>query len=377
MRAAVILWASAWLLYELKWLVQPDKPGVYSIFAEASRHWWSGEPLYVDYPGIDIFRYPPTFAVAFSPFAALPDPIGSGLWNLLSLSLLFWALRLAVARLFPWQWSSREEGWFLVLTLCGTIRGFWSAQSNALLLALLLLACIAILEGKWWCAAFLVAVPMFIKLWPVALIMLLSVYWPRRLPGRVIVASGVLAALPFLTRPWHEVVTAYHGLYQVLVRTAPLRWHGYRDAWTIWEQIAEVDRGWYLVLQGSGALAVLGWCLWQRRVLSSDRHLLTVTVAAWASWQLLLGPATERLTYGLVAPFTSAAVILSFARHRLRGLAVAAWLMTVVLGSGGAERTLLPVFPAAPAIQPAGAAVFAIWLVAFCARHRGSSAEDC
>lgn len=362
MRIACALWLALWALFVLKGVFQPDRRGVYPIFAAASQHWWLGMPMYVRYEGLDIFRYSPTFAVAFSAFGLLPEPWGSALFNLVSLSVLFAGLRMLVHRVFPWSFDLRQEGIFLFLALAGTVRGVWSAQSNALLLGLALFGTAAALERRWWTAAILLTAPAFIKIWPIALLLLLACYWPRQLIPRALAAGAGLAFLPFLTRSWTEVVAEYRGFYAILVATNPVRWPGYRDAWTILEQVVRVDPTLYDALRAAGVVVVLAFCLHQRRRLPAGTHLATATLSAWTTWQLLLGPGTERLTYGLIAPFTSAAVLVAGMAGRLRRTALTAWWLTAILGAGGVERALQPFFPAAPAIQPAGVVVFAVWI---------------
>ena len=85
----------------------------------------------------------------------------------------------------------------------------------------------------------------------------------------------------------------------------------------------------------------------------------------WVGWQLLFGPGSERLTYGLIAPMASWAVIESFDIKRLRGLAVSAWLVTALLGTGAFERAVISLFPYAPAILPSGVVLFLVWLLAY------------
>jgi hypothetical protein len=78
----------------------------------------------------------------------------------------------------------------------------------------------------------------------------------------------------------------------------------------------------------------------------------------------LFGPGSERLTYGIIVPLSSWAVIECFSARRLRALALSAWLLIVVLGSGVAERVLASVVWGAPAMQPLGVMVFLVWLIA-------------
>jgi hypothetical protein len=259
--------------------------------------------------------------------------------------------------------------------LVGSAVGIWSGQSNAILPALVALALAAIVRQQWWTAAWLLAVPVFIKLWPLAIVLLLAACWPRQLIGRFAAACAALAAAPFLTRPFEKVVWQYHEWYASLTGPLQGRWEGYRDAWTIWENLCPlagrctdwqqpVNRHVYLALQLTTVAAVLGWCLWQRRRANmGDGHLLTLIYSMWASWQLLFGPGTEQLTYGIIAPATSWAVLVSFAEKKARWLTVAAWAMLALLAAGDIEKPILAVFPAGRILLPLGVVLFVAWLV--------------
>ena len=63
---------------------------------------------------------------------------------------------------------------------------------------------IAILDKRWWLAAFLLAIPVHIKVWPLAAALLLAACWPRRLAWRLPIAFVAVAALPLLVKspPW-------------------------------------------------------------------------------------------------------------------------------------------------------------------------------
>jgi hypothetical protein len=375
--AAFWAWGVFIVAVSVKTFVEPAKHTVYPVFAQAARHWWHDEPVYADYGrslGLDLFRYSPTFAVAMTPLAALPDRLGGLLWNLLSIGVLLAALQRMLADVLPGSWSRRQMGLFWGLTLVGAARGIWSAQSNTLLISCVLLAASAIARRRFWQAALLLAAAVSIKIWPLALVMLLVPWWPWALGSRFLAAGATLAAVPFLTRPWPYVLDQYRGWAAMLIDTRTLRWPGYRDAWTIWEATgAPPHLDAYLGLQLIGGLAVLAWCLVQGRRNRDVRHRLTSILAAWVTWQMLFGPGTERLTYMILAPVTAWAVVASLARRRGRTLALAAWLMTGPFGMGGLERALEPYSAAATAILPLGALVFAVWLVHNGADRSGAS----
>ena len=422
LRHALALWVILAAAVSVKIVLLGGHRQVYPVFAASSHHWWADKPLYVPYgvaEGIDVFRYSPTFAVAFTPLAYLPESLGAAVWSLASIAILVWAMHVLVRDVLPPPspgkgdrsnlperpsgcfaqigpvpfsptWSPWQERLFLTLTLGGSAVGIWSGQSNALVLALLALGLAAIAHGRWWTASLLLAVPVFIKIWPLAIVLLLVVCWPRQLTWRLIVVCLVLALLPFLTRPPGTVLEQYHGWYVVLSGPLQARNDGYRDAWTFWEQLCPLVHcraNWaglishrvYVAIELAAALGVLGWCLWQGRrnsllvptlrVGTTDiapvrtGHLLTLILSIWAAWQLLFGPATEQFTYGIIAPSAAWAVLVSFAEKKARWLTLAAWTLLALAPAGDIESAIGRIFPASPILAPLGVVLFIAWLV--------------
>ncbi len=409
LRRASLLWVALAVAATGKTLIQGRDHFVYPVFAEASRHWWADQSLYAPYEGLDYYVYSPTMAVALTPLAVLPDRLGGILWNLLSIGLLYWAMRVLVRCVLPGEWSARREAALLALVWVNSVRGVWSGHSNALLLALAVFGLAAVARRRWWRAAALLALPVYIKIWPLALVMLLMAIWPRQLVGRFCAVAAGLAAVPFLTRPWQTVLWQYREWYVGVTQMTAGRRPTLRDFWRAWEVgLGPVGPQVMLAVQLATAAAVLGWCLWQARRGSAGRGLLASVFAAWLGWQLLFGPGSERLTYLILAPAASWAVLESFAQGRLRALrawqriaspmlrselggrgwseakprktvplqvlSITAWLLSGLLGTGAVERAILPYFPAAPMIMPLGAALFVVWLVAY---HWKPSAAAC
>jgi len=233
LRRGMALWIVLTVAVTVKTLVQGDHHSVYKIFAVASQNWWADLSLYQWNEGVDVYRYSPTFAVAFTPFAVLPSRLGNILWNLGSLFLLLWSLRLLVRHVLPGEWTPWREGLFLGLAALISMAMIWVAQSNTLVIALIAFSAVAIVRQRWWMASCLMALPVFIKLWPMALVLLLMACWPRQLTWRFPVPMAVLTAVPFLTRPLNTVWQQYYSWYICLTRFQQGRYPGYRDAWTI------------------------------------------------------------------------------------------------------------------------------------------------
>ncbi len=399
MRLAVLLWIILTVAVCVKTIVQPTRRTVYPVFALGSQHWWQDVPLHATYKGrtdVDLYRYSPTFAIAFTPFALLPDWLGGLFWNLLCIGIFFFSLRRLVEVLLPGAWPPYREGIFLCLALVGSVRGIWAGLSNGLLFAMVIFAAISIMRNRNKTAAWLLAGAVYIKVWPIAAALLLIACWPRRLFGHFVVAIVALALVPYLTRPFGVVNMQYAQWYTSVVEVQQDRWPGVRDFWTVLEYLHL--SGWhplYYIIMFSTAVVACGWVLYQKRRnvgvcffgtgylgtgffgtgdksvpchdTSNDnqamRNLLTLVVATWISWQLLFGPGSERLTYQIISPIATWALVASWGERRGRWMTLPAWLCVGILGTGAVERALLPVWSGANSILPLGAIIFVVWLV--------------
>jgi hypothetical protein len=375
LRRALVLWGVLAVAVCVKTAMLDGENSVYPVFAGGARHWWADKPLYINYHStedIDAFRCAPVFAVAITPFYLLPGCLGAIAWGILNIVLLLWALHVFVRDVLPGEWPPQRESVFLILAMFGSIVGIWSGQSNALIMALIILGLAAVRRERWWAAALTLAFPIFMKVWPIAIVLLLIVCWPRQLTLRFLAVCAVLALAPFLTRPPDIVAWQYREWYAALVSPIHERWPGYRDAWTIWEQLAAVlhceagkitYRFAYMATQLLAAAGVLGWCLWQRRRVVSTGHLLTLILSMWASWLMLFGPSTEQLTYGVIAPSASWAVLVSFAEKKARWLTVTTWAILTLLPAGDIEKVMLGISSAGKCFLPLGVVLFVAWLV--------------
>ena len=174
----------------------------------SSAHWWTDQPLYADYAPLDYFRYPPTFAIVFSPLWAVGPQAGGVLWGLLGAGVFVFGLWRSCAtwRRPPGRRPGKRRSW---PSGAGRPPRSVERESNALAVGLLLLAAAALVRRRWWTAAAVLAGSVLIKLTPLAPALLLCALQPRRLSGRfaLILMAGLL--LPFLTRPPDIVFNHY------------------------------------------------------------------------------------------------------------------------------------------------------------------------
>ena len=205
------------LRLSVKFAFWPEDHSVYYPCYETGGQFWSaGKDMYS--PGVCPvdFRYGPAAAMALAPFAALPTWLGGLLWIWLNLGVFFASLWALMRRILPGDWTPQRQGVYLGLVLLGTARSLWSGQSNLLIFAMVAMAAAAIVENRWWKAAWLLAIPVHIKAWPLAAGLLLSACRPRALAARLGACLLGVAALPFLTKPFALVCQRYYGWFAVL-----------------------------------------------------------------------------------------------------------------------------------------------------------------
>ena len=193
--------------------------GNFEIFRGAARHLAAGEDLYAEYPAehTDRFKYSPTFALLFTPFAWLPWPLALFLWSALGSLLLF----AAVERVLP----ARQATLVMSLLVLELLRGMQNAQSNALVAALIVLAFGMLERRHVWRAALAVGAGACVKIFPLAA---LAFAIPRRRATQTGLAAGVVGAalvlLPLLVVSPTGLAAQYSSWRAVEAIDVPERW---------------------------------------------------------------------------------------------------------------------------------------------------------
>lgn len=282
--------------------LKPNSNTLYKVFRAGGARWLASENLY---PKVDEYIYSPFAAACFAPLALLPDRIGGVLWRLISF--------VAYAGAFAaWLRAERDLprvraglAWIALLPL--SLGDLFNGQANPLVIGLLMLAILlACRQERWMGAAFCVAIPTYFKVYPLALGLLLGVFFPAKFPWRLAAAlAGVFVLSLVLQRPAYALEQYgnwVHSLGQDPRRM--LNYFGtYRDFWLLLRILrAPVSmRGWTLLQAASGAgLAAFLW-LGQRSGWSRDRAAFLL-LSLGTCWMLLFGPATESSTYVILAP---------------------------------------------------------------------------
>jgi hypothetical protein len=166
----------------------------------------SGHDMYAAQPQhhTDLYKYSPSFAVLFAPFALIPFAISLALWDALNALLLFFA----VDRLLP----SRQAAITLALIYLEVLRSMQRSQSNALVTALVILAFLAFERRKQFGAAFSIAVGAAVKIFPLAALAL-AIFYPRRIRFALmmVLAMAIVLALPLFVVSPAELAAQYRS----------------------------------------------------------------------------------------------------------------------------------------------------------------------
>lgn len=169
----------------------------FEIFRTSFHNLVSGGDLYAaSARHLDFFKYSPTFALLFAPFAVVPFWVGVLLWNGANALALYWGLGrvlhgdpLIAAR---------------ALVFLDTVGAMQNVQSNALVAGLMIIACAELDRRREGRAALAVAIGAAVKLFPLVAAAY-AVFRPYRIPRfasyGIAIGLGLLAAPLLVVSP--------------------------------------------------------------------------------------------------------------------------------------------------------------------------------
>jgi hypothetical protein len=207
-----------------------------------------------------------------------------------------------------------------------------AGQPGGLVAAAVLLTVAAAAEERWTVAALFAVAGCLIKVYPVAVALLLAVTWPRRIAVRLVVVGLLGLAVPFLFQSPGYVADQYARWFHLLG-------HGDRHDWAlntanrnlsllfrVW--LVPLDRTLHLALQVASAAGAAGLCLAGQRRGWPRRRLLLNLLGLAGCWMTLFGPVVESYTYILIGPTLAWMLLEAWERRRPlldRGLLAVSW----------------------------------------------------
>lgn len=193
-------------------LLGPGHFNNYIIFEYSWKHLRENVNLYAAYPGehYDLFKYSPTFAVLMMPFTLLPRFLGLISWNMLNMLAPVWAIsKLNI--------TQKQKSLVLFIVLIELLSSVQNAQSNGIMLALIIGAFACFERNKPVLAMLLICLGFYIKLFAaVAALMLL--FYPKKIKS---IAAGagfvvLLGLLPLAVVSFDDLAGQYTNWLQLL-----------------------------------------------------------------------------------------------------------------------------------------------------------------
>ena len=315
--AAIIFWSIAFLVLCVRTLViKVDTHSVFPVFTSAARNWLNGGDLYVRGRAED-FRYSPIVAAFFVPFDLLPLRVGEFLWRSLNFAVLIGGLLYCCREGLPRRMTLNQKAAVFLLALPMSIGSLNNAQSNPLVMGLMLIAMAAVVEKRWTLCAAAITVATLFKLYPLSLGMLLLLFYPARLSWRLLVGLSVGFLLPFILQRAGYVLNQYAIWVRYL--TAEDRQKGpiadwYRDFRAVWRvYVAPMSMRQYMIVQLTVAAIIAVICLIGRSQHRPMHQRLTMLLSLACCWMTVFGPATESATYILLAPIVAWMLVETYA----------------------------------------------------------------
>jgi hypothetical protein len=298
------LWFLVVAIILLRGVLQPHKSNCFPCYQQGGMNWFMGNDLYRT--NAETCRYSPLVHAVFAPLSQLPDTAGATVWRLFESIVLLSALAYWMKTACPPTLTDRQRAGLLLITIPLMMGNLNSGQSNAVMMAGILVCVAALNQQRWTLAAAALGVACYFKIYPLALAMLLIAIYPRPFAWRFGVAIVVGALLPFLVKDPPYVARQYERWFGNLVGDHRSDWSltgGFRDGWMLVRYFG-IPMSFFAYRLCTVAIgAAMGLLvIYLRRRGEEGRDFLNCVVGMGCCWMTVFGPATEGHTYIFVCP---------------------------------------------------------------------------
>lgn len=327
-RLGISLWVVLIVAVSIRVAIEkPTSQSVVPIYRAAGERWLLGADLYGSVVHKDVFRNPPIVAAAFAHPARLPTGVLAVGLRLGSILLFLWGMA-RVRREFVPEWSLNRIGAWLCLSSILVVPSFNNGQLNVLIAAAAMLAVTAAKAERPREAALWAALLAAIKVYPIAVGLLLVLVIPKRFAVPFFAATLLLFGLPFLIDDADYALRCCEQFVHCSVGDC-----------RIYASPGRVPRDWTALSRmflhvvpspnSTNAISVLAAAACAGLVLRFRRspEVFALVWGLGTVWMTAFGPATEMSTYSLAAAFAPFAAL----RAVGRGPRVLAWCGTALL----------------------------------------------
>ncbi len=322
----ILIWIGLYLGLCAQPLYLHKKGTVYPDFSSAGHNWRNGDSLYNRGQQKE-FRYSPLVAAFFVPFDLLPDRYGEFIWRTINFALFVGGLYYCCRSKVPIEFSKSQICAVFLLCIPLAIGSLNNAQSNPLVLGLMLFSAGALLRKNWSLCCIGITIATCFKLYPMALGLLLLLIQTRKLSWRFFVCLVAAAVLPFIMQHAAYVMDQYtiwvHYLSTEDRQKGPITdW--YRDFRALWRiYVFPIKQQTYLIIEVSVAIAIAISVLAGRFRKMPRMLLVGFAFSLGVCWMTVFGPATESATYILLAPTLAWGIVISEGNKTSKPLRIA------------------------------------------------------
>jgi hypothetical protein len=249
----------------------------YLIFRAASLHLVHEQDLYAAYPALhfDFYKYSPSFALLFLPFALLPFIVSMLAWNALNAAVLYFG----IGAVLPGRKATIARA-VVFLDMLGSLQ---NVQSNALVTGLIIVTWAAYERRHMLAGSISALIGMAVKLFPLAAVSF-AIFHPNKVRAGLGVAACLAAmlALPLLVTPWSTLMMQYAS------------WHAIESA-------DALERG-FTVMQMVELALRQNWPNWPQQLLGTLALVAPVLVRRdqWGNWSFRVTYLCSLLVYCLI-----------------------------------------------------------------------------
>lgn len=202
--AMAFVWIAAVIVIALQAAAREN-----NVFLTFRTSWYNladGRDLYQLNPGhYDYYKYSPTFALLFAPFALLPLTAGLLIWTAANAGTLYWSL----GKILSGEMLLAARG----LVFLDAVGSMQNAQSNVLSAGLMVLAFAELERRREFSAAVAVTLGTLIKIFPIAAAAF-AVFRPFRVPRFALwglLCGAIGLAAPLLVVPPDQLMELYRS----------------------------------------------------------------------------------------------------------------------------------------------------------------------
>lgn len=295
------------------------------VYRMGGRAWLDGQPLYSDGAmfhtgaGLDLpFTYPPLAAIAFSPLAMVPLPVGSVVITAITCVLLVLSIWMVLRRLdvnaaTAW-WASAAIVALSVTTLEPIRANFSFGQINVILMALVIADCVP--RRTPWPRGVLVGLAIALKLTPAVFLLFFVL---RRDVRSTLTAVASFAAATTLgaALAWRDSLEYWTHTVRNTDRIGTATWNTNQNAAGALARL-ELSGGGHFAVWTSVCLLMLGLTVWAvRRVLAGtgDGEATVLALMCVALFGLVVSPVSWSHHWVWALPVVVVTGVLAYRRR--------------------------------------------------------------